>query len=67
MKSSQWLPLAVLIAAPFVQAQPADSRAPDVVVKSTIDNVMRAIRTDTAAQAGDPDELDRTNDQACRR
>jgi phospholipid transport system substrate-binding protein len=59
MKSSQWLPLAVLIAAPFVQAQPADSRAPDVVVKSTIDNVMRAIRTDTAAQAGDPDELDR--------
>ena len=59
MKSSQCLPLAVLIAAPFVHAQPADGRAPDVVVKSTIDNVMRALGTDTAAQAGDPDELDR--------
>jgi phospholipid transport system substrate-binding protein len=63
MKSSQWLPLGVLIAAPFVHAQPADSRAPDVVVKSTIDNVMRAIKTDTAAQAGDPDELDRVVEQ----
>jgi phospholipid transport system substrate-binding protein len=63
MKSSQWLPLGVLIAAPFVHAQPADSRAPDVVVKSTIDSVMRAIRTDTAAQAGDPDELDRVVEQ----
>jgi phospholipid transport system substrate-binding protein len=59
MKSSQWLPLAALIAAPFVHAQPVDSRAPDVVVKSTIDNVMRAIKTDAAAQAGDPDALDR--------
>jgi phospholipid transport system substrate-binding protein len=63
MKSSQWLPLGVLIAAPFVHAQPADSRAPDVVVKSTIDNVMHAIKTDTAAQAGDPDELDRVVEQ----
>src|ERR1700712_3843068 len=63
MKSSQWLPLGVLIAAPFVHAQSADSRAPDVVVKSTIDNVMRAIKTDTAAQAGDPDEVDRVVEQ----
>jgi ABC-type transporter MlaC component len=59
MKSSQWLPLGALIAAPFVHAQAADSRAPDAVVKSTIEEVMRAIKTDTAAQAGDPDELDR--------
>ena len=59
MKSSQWLPLGALIAAPFVHAQAADSRAPDAVVKGTIEEVMRAIRTDTAAQAGDPDELDR--------
>jgi ABC-type transporter MlaC component len=59
MKSSQWLPLGLLIAAPFVHAQAADSRAPDAVVKSTIEEVMRAIKTDTAAQAGDPDEIDR--------
>jgi phospholipid transport system substrate-binding protein len=59
MKSSQWLPLGLLIAAPFVHAQVADSRAPDAVVKSTIDEVMRAIKTDAAAQAGDPDGLDR--------
>ena len=59
MKSSQWLPLGLLIAAPFVHAQAADSRAPDAVVKGTIEEVMRAIKTDTAAQAGDPDELDR--------
>jgi phospholipid transport system substrate-binding protein len=59
MKLFHCLPLAVLIAAPFVHAQPADSHAPDVVVKSTIEDVMRAIKTDAAAQAGDPDELDR--------
>jgi phospholipid transport system substrate-binding protein len=63
MKSSLWLPLAVLIAAPFVHAQPADSRAPDVVVKTTIDDVMRAIKADAAARAGDPDELDRVVEQ----
>jgi ABC-type transporter MlaC component len=63
MKSSPWLPLAVLIAVPFVHAQAADSRAPDVVVKSTIDDVMRAIQAGAAAPAGDPDRLDHVVEQ----
>jgi ABC-type transporter MlaC component len=63
MKSSPWLPLAVLIAAPFVHAQAVDSRAPDVVVKSTIDDVMRAIQAGAAAPAGDPDRLDHVVEQ----
>jgi phospholipid transport system substrate-binding protein len=37
------------------QAAPADSRAPDQLVKATIDHVMAAIHSDAGARAGDPD------------
>jgi phospholipid transport system substrate-binding protein len=53
--------LAVVLAPPAQpqslpqQAAPADSRAPDQLVKFTIDRVMAAIRTDPGARAGDPD------------
>jgi ABC-type transporter MlaC component len=50
--------------APAAQAQqaqqaqsqsPADSRAPDQLVKSTIERVMAAIKSDPGARAGDPE------------
>jgi len=47
--------------APMAQAQqaphpnPADSRAPDQLVKSTIDGVMASIKSDPGARAGDPE------------
>jgi phospholipid transport system substrate-binding protein len=62
MKSAIWAPLVVLAAAPHVYAQQADSR-PDVVVKSTIEDVMAAIRSDPAAKAGDPNAITRIVEQ----
>jgi phospholipid transport system substrate-binding protein len=53
-------PLAATFA-PAVRAQaqgtnaPADSRAPDQLVKSTIDHVMASIKSDPGARAGDPE------------
>jgi phospholipid transport system substrate-binding protein len=55
MKPSLWAPLIVLIAAPYVHAQQVDN--PHVMVKSTIEDVMSAIRADPAARAGDPDKI----------
>ena len=57
MKSFIWAPLIALIAATHVYAQQADNRAPDVVVKSAIENVMSTIKADPAARAGDPDKI----------
>jgi len=54
-------PLCATLASPAwaEQAQgasaPADSRAPDQLVKSTIEQVMNAIKTDPGARAGDPE------------
>jgi phospholipid transport system substrate-binding protein len=56
MKLAIWAPLVVLVGAPHVYAQQADNR-PDLTVKSTIDGVMSAIRSDPAAKAGDPDRI----------
>jgi phospholipid transport system substrate-binding protein len=42
-------------AQPAQPAAPADSRAPDQLVKTTIDHVIAAIRSDAGARAGDPD------------
>jgi ABC-type transporter MlaC component len=55
MRPSIAVPLALLcLTPPCVQAQ-ADARAPDQVVKATIDRVMAAIRNDPGARAGDPE------------
>lgn len=63
MKSPMLLSLALLAPlavtfAPRALAQssaPADSRTPDQLVKSTIDRVLAAIRSDPGARAGDPE------------
>jgi ABC-type transporter MlaC component len=57
MKPYLYAPLIVLTAASCVYAQQVDQRKPDVVVKSTINEVMSTIRTDPAARAGDPDRI----------
>jgi ABC-type transporter MlaC component len=55
MRPSIAVPLALLcLTPPCVHAQ-ADTRSPDRLVKSTIDGVMAAIRSDPGARAGDPD------------
>ena len=55
MRTSIAVPLALLcMTPPCVHAQ-ADARAPDQVVKTTIDRVMAAIRQDPGARAGDPE------------
>jgi len=53
MKTTILLTLALL--APPALAQPAATRPPEQVVKSTIDQVMNAIRADARAGSGDPD------------
>lgn len=53
MKTTLLLTLALL--APPCRAQPADSRPPEQMVKSTIDQVMAAIHSDPGAAGGDPD------------
>ena len=47
--------LAPLCSAPPCWAQPADSRPPEQVVKTTIDQVMAAVHADPGAGSGDPD------------
>ncbi|TFW28001.1 MlaC/ttg2D family ABC transporter substrate-binding protein [Massilia horti] len=53
MRLSIWAPVAVLVAAPHVYAQQAESRNPGEVVKSTVEGVMNTIRTDPVANSGD--------------
>jgi ABC-type transporter MlaC component len=57
MKPYVWIPLAVLAAGPHVYAQQVDSRAPDQMVKGTVEEVMSTIRGDPAARAGDTDRI----------
>jgi ABC-type transporter MlaC component len=63
MKPCVWIPLAVLAAGPHVYAQQIDSRAPDQMVRSTIEDVMSTIRSDPAARAGDPDRINKIVEQ----
>jgi ABC-type transporter MlaC component len=56
MKFAIWAPLVVLVGAPHGYAQQAENR-PDLAVKSAIDDVMGAIRSDPAARAGDPERI----------
>jgi ABC-type transporter MlaC component len=63
MKPGIWASLALLAAVPQVCAQQVDSRAPDQMVKGTIEDVMEAIRSDPAARAGDADRVYRIVEQ----
>jgi ABC-type transporter MlaC component len=55
MKPTTCLLTLVLSLPAAVHAQPAATRAPEQMLKDTIDKVMGAIRDDPAARAGDPE------------
>ncbi|GAB3415929.1 ABC transporter substrate-binding protein [Massilia agilis] len=56
MKPYVWIPVALVVAAPHVQAQQNESR-PDRMVRATIDGVMAAIDNDPVAAKGDADRI----------
>lgn len=57
MKLSILAPLTVLLAVLQVRAQELDNRSPDLMVKTTIEDVMAAIKNDAGARAGDPNRI----------
>ena len=57
MRSSILAPLTVLLVVPQVCAQQLDQRSPDLMVKSTIEDVLAAIKSDPGARAGDLDRI----------
>lgn len=54
---STLLPCALLFAVPAAPAQQVDNLSPDQAVKTTIDAVMAAMRTDAKARAGDSERI----------